>query len=40
VAVEAGIPMAEKAWKLMMEMGGNTGEYGIQILPRAEDFKP
>jgi hypothetical protein len=33
-AIEAGVPKAENAWKLMMELGGHTGEYGIQIVPR------
>lgn len=35
VAVEAGARKAENAWNLMMELGGHTGEYGIQIVPRA-----
>ena len=34
VAIEAGAAKAENAWKLMMELGGHTGEYGIQIVPR------
>lgn len=33
-AVEAGVPKAPEAWKLMMQLGGRQGEYGIQIVPR------
>jgi hypothetical protein len=40
VAVDAGVPNAEDAWRLMMDLGGNKGEYGIQIIPRVEDFDP
>ncbi|MHC4404760.1 MAG: hypothetical protein ACYTG0_34345 [Planctomycetota bacterium] len=36
VAVEAGVPGAQEAWKRMMELGGRQGEYGIQIVPRAK----
>jgi len=38
-AVEAGVPDADKAWKLMMELGGHAGEYGIQIVPRVEGLQ-
>jgi hypothetical protein len=34
IAVEADVPNAKKAWELMMQLGGHTGEYGIQIAPR------
>jgi hypothetical protein len=36
IAVEAGIPNAEKAWEVMMKLGGKDGEYGIQIIPRTK----
>ena len=34
VAVEAGVPKANLAWKRMMEYGGAKGKYGILIVPR------
>ncbi len=40
VAVEAGLPNAEKAWNRAVELGGHKGEYGIQIAPRVADFEP
>jgi hypothetical protein len=40
VAVEAGIPKAQDAWKLMMQLGGRSGEYGIQMVPRLQGFAP
>jgi len=39
IAVEAGVPNAEEAWQRMIEFGGHKGEYGIQIVPRAEGFE-
>jgi hypothetical protein len=40
VAVDAGVPKAEDAWRLMMKLGGDRGAYGVQIVPRAESFEP
>ena len=39
VAVDAGIPKAENAWKLLMKFGGHKGKYGIYILPRTKDVE-
>lgn len=38
VAREANVPDAKKAWDLMMSLGGRGGEYGIQMVPRIEEF--
>ena len=39
VAVEAGIPNANEAWKRAIKLGGHKGDYGIQIVPRVADFE-
>ena len=34
MAVEADVSKARKAWEVMMSLGGKSGEYGIQMVPR------
>ena len=36
MAVDAGVPKAADAWKLLMKYGANRGEYGINIIPRTD----
>ena len=38
-ACEADLPKAGQAWKLMMQFGGQRGEYGIQMVPRRGRFE-
>jgi len=35
-ALEAGVPKAKQAWKVMTSLTGKEGEYGYEMVPRTD----